>query len=63
VQRRMIERQFQRMESVPRIFGPDTNFVASGGRVQFGLNAVARLTVGAKTRLRERIGSVRRKAI
>src|SRR5277367_3507271 len=35
VQRRIIERQFQRIESVPLAFGPETYRMPSGGSVQF----------------------------
>jgi hypothetical protein len=36
-QRKMIERQFQKMLRVPLTFGPNTKFVPLWGRVQLGL--------------------------
>lgn len=41
VQSMKIERQFHNIERVPRVFGPDTKFVPSGGSVQFGWNVEA----------------------
>ena len=46
------DRQFHRIERVPRVFGPATNSVLGGGRVQFGLN-VAAWPTGLRTRLRK----------
>jgi len=53
VQRRMIERQFHRIDRVPRVLGPDTKLVSAGGRVQFGLKDVPSTGLGAETRLKD----------
>jgi hypothetical protein len=37
----IIDKQFQRIEMVPRAFGDATNVVFGGGKVQFGLNVDA----------------------
>lgn len=41
VQRMIIDRQFHRIDKVPRVLGDATKLVFGGGSVQFGLNIIS----------------------
>jgi hypothetical protein len=41
VHRMIVDKQFHRIDRVPRVFGAATKVVLEGGRVQFGLNIAA----------------------
>jgi hypothetical protein len=63
VQRRIMERQFHNIVSVPRVFGPETKFVCVGGSVQFGWKVEAATARSRITKLTARPAKIDERGI